>query len=65
MIERKNILSQITMEALLEGHLKNGDSVREKRDKKNRLTRLGIFRHVSGKPEPQVTLEYVWRPNAI
>lgn len=64
-MERKIIMSQITMEALLEGHLKNGDSVREKRDKKNRLTRLGIFRHVSGKSEPKVTLEYLWRPNAV
>lgn len=66
-MEVKQIISQITLEALLEGHLKKGDSCRVQRDAKRRITRLGVygvtgFDKETGQSTTGIALEYVWRP---
>jgi hypothetical protein len=60
-MEVKQIASQVTMEALLDGHLNKRDSVKVQRDRRRRITRLGVL-GVTEEKKLGVVLEYVWRP---
>lgn len=71
MIEREYILSQVTMQCIEDALLTSGNSLRTKRDKKNRISRIGVYGYLTLTPsgarrkEPKLAIvrEYVWRPN--
>lgn len=68
MIEKVLVISQVTMACIEDALLSEGHSLRTKRDKKNRIRRIGILGYLKGdgpskkEPEPVVVKEYVWRP---
>lgn len=68
MIEKIPILTQITLECIEDSLLSEGRSLRVKRDKKNRIRRIGVFGYTKAgapckaQPEPVIVKEYVWRP---
>ena len=73
MIERKSIISQVTMTCIEDELLSAGHSLRVKRDKRNRIRSISVYGYPPLTPsgarrkEPKLAIvrEYVWRPNAV
>ena len=69
MIEKEYILSQVTMQCIEDALLTSGNSLRTKRDKKNRIRKIGVYGYrvpeCAKRKEPKLAIvhEYVWRPN--